>query len=78
MQQTWAGRVLRRFLARQAVKTIGAPASAPVDAVAGEVVAQLTFRMFPTVSEAAIGRRGATRLLSVVNGLARILPRRRG
>ncbi|MFB2598437.1 glycoside hydrolase family 3 C-terminal domain-containing protein [Herbiconiux sp. P17] len=77
MQGTVAGRLLQRYLARQAVKTIGAPASAPVDAVAGEVVAQLTFRMFPTVSEAAVGRRGALRLLALVNRLARIRPRRR-
>ncbi|SDZ10196.1 glycoside hydrolase family 3 C-terminal domain-containing protein [Herbiconiux ginsengi] len=76
MQQTVAGRLLQRYLARQAVKTIGAPASAPVDAVAGEVVAQLTFRMFPTVSEAAVGRRGALRLLALVNRLARLRRRR--
>jgi beta-glucosidase len=77
MQQTLAGRLLQRYLARQAVKTIGAPASAPVDAVAGEVVAQLTFRMFPTVSEAAVGRRGALRLLGLVNRFSFIRRRRR-
>jgi beta-glucosidase len=71
MQGTLAGRLLLRYLARQAVKTIGAPEGAPVDAVAGEVVAQLNFRMFPTVSEAAVGRRGARRLLALINRLSR-------
>ncbi|MCS5719784.1 glycoside hydrolase family 3 C-terminal domain-containing protein [Herbiconiux sp. CPCC 205763] len=76
MQGTAAGRVLHRYLARQALKTIGAPDGAPVDAVAGDVVAQLTFRMFPTVSEATVGRRGALRLLALVNRLSGIGRRR--
>jgi beta-glucosidase len=72
MQGSLAGRILLRVLSRQAVKTIGAPAGAPVDVVAGEVVAQLNLRMLPTVSEALIGRRGARRLLALLNLLAGI------
>ncbi|MCS5733504.1 glycoside hydrolase family 3 C-terminal domain-containing protein [Herbiconiux daphne] len=72
MQQTLPGRLLFRFLARQAVKTIGAPSEAPVEMVAGDVVAQLNFRMLPTVSDGLIGRRGARRLLALVNLLSRI------
>jgi beta-glucosidase len=70
MQQSLAGRILFRYLKREGVKTIGAPAEAPVDAVAGEVVAQLTFRMFPTVSEASFSRRRTLQLLALVNRLS--------
>jgi beta-glucosidase len=71
MQGTLVGRLLQRYLTREAVKTIGAPDLGPVDLVAGDVVSQLTFRMFPTVSDAGIGRRGAVRLLRLVNLLSR-------
>jgi beta-glucosidase len=70
MQQSRAGRILFRYLKREGVKTIGAPPEAPVDAVAGEVVAQLTFRMFPTVSEASFSRRRTMQLLALVNRLS--------
>ena len=75
MQGTRTGRILSAIARRQAVKTIGAPEGAPVEGVAAEVVAQLTFRMFPTVSEAAITRRRAGQLLALVNLLTK--PRRR-
>ncbi|MFB2556338.1 glycoside hydrolase family 3 C-terminal domain-containing protein [Herbiconiux liangxiaofengii] len=75
MQRSRAGRMLFRLVKSQGLKAIGAPEGMPVDAVAGEVVAQLTFRMFPTVSGGAVGRRGTLRLLRLLNLLAR--PRRR-
>jgi len=71
MQQTRVGRILFRYMKRQALKTIGAPDEHGVVEVAGEVVAQLTFRMLPTVSEGLLGRRGTLRLLRVVNLLSR-------
>jgi beta-glucosidase len=71
MRTSVVGRILFRYLKRRAVKTIGAPAEVSIDAIAGEVVDQLTFRMLPTVSENAIGRRGTVRLLKLVNLLSR-------
>ncbi|WP_066038977.1 glycoside hydrolase family 3 C-terminal domain-containing protein [Herbiconiux solani] len=70
MQGALVGRLLFRLLRAVAVKTIGAPPGAGVDRVAGEVVAQLAFRMFPTVTEGAVGRRGTRLLLRLVNLLS--------
>ncbi|MFB2583675.1 beta-glucosidase [Herbiconiux liukaitaii] len=70
MQQTRAGRILQRFMTSQAVAALGAPAGAAVDAVAADVVSQFTFRMLPTISNGVVGRRGARRLLRIVNRLA--------
>ncbi|TAJ46664.1 MAG: glycosyl hydrolase [Herbiconiux sp.] len=78
MQRTRVGRILFRYMQRQAVRTIGAPDEHGVVEVAGEVVAQLTFRMLPTVSEGLLGRRGTMRLLRVVNLLSRRGRRARG
>ncbi len=72
MQGVTAARILFRVMHRQALKTLGAPPGRAVDEAAGDVVAQLNFRMLPTVSDTLIGRRGARRLLRVVNRLARL------
>ncbi|WP_440710904.1 glycoside hydrolase family 3 C-terminal domain-containing protein [Herbiconiux sp. YIM B11900] len=72
MQRSAVGRILFAYIRKQAVKTLGAPAGDEVDAAAGDVVAQLTFRMFPTVSEGVVGRRGTRRLLRWMNRLAQI------
>ncbi len=72
MRHTPVGRILARYLKREAIKTIGAPEGAPVDAVAADVVAQLNFRMFPTVSDATVSRRRTEQLLRLVNLLSGI------
>ncbi|WP_368496327.1 glycoside hydrolase family 3 C-terminal domain-containing protein [Herbiconiux sp. A18JL235] len=72
MQGVTAARILFRVMHRQALKTLGAPAGRAVDEAAGDVVAQLNFRMLPTVSDTLIGRRGARRLLRLVNRLAKL------
>ncbi|QJU53342.1 glycoside hydrolase family 3 C-terminal domain-containing protein [Herbiconiux sp. KACC 21604] len=72
MQGVTAARILFRVMHRQALKTLGAPPGRAVDEAAGDVVAQLNFRMLPTVSDTLIGRRGARRLLRVVNRLAKL------
>ncbi|WP_291042180.1 glycoside hydrolase family 3 C-terminal domain-containing protein [Herbiconiux sp.] len=72
MQEARVGRLLLRFATSRAIATLGAPAGAAADAVAGDVVSQFTFRMIPTVSGGIVGRRAARRLLGIVNLLARL------
>lgn len=71
MQGTLAGRLLLGAVHSQALKTLGAPDAPGVHAAAGEVVAQLTFRMLPTVTDGLLGRRRTLWLLGVVNALSR-------
>jgi beta-glucosidase len=71
MQLTWVGRLLFAISRRQALKALGAPSTDRVHAAAGDVVAQVTFRMFPTVTEGVVGRRRTLQLLRLVNRLSR-------
>ncbi|NQX33552.1 glycoside hydrolase family 3 C-terminal domain-containing protein [Herbiconiux sp. VKM Ac-2851] len=71
MQGALAGRLLLGAVHSQALKTLGAPDAPGVHAAAGEVVAQLTFRMLPTVTDGLLGRRRSLWLLGVVNALSR-------
>ncbi|MCS5713291.1 glycoside hydrolase family 3 C-terminal domain-containing protein [Herbiconiux sp. CPCC 205716] len=65
------GRLLLRLVHSQAVKTVGAPDAPGVHFAAGEVVAQLTFRMLPTVTDGLLGRRRTLALLRIVNAVSR-------
>ncbi|MBF4573411.1 glycoside hydrolase family 3 C-terminal domain-containing protein [Herbiconiux sp. VKM Ac-1786] len=71
MQGTLAGRLLLRAVHSQALRTLGAPDAPGVHAAAGDVVAQLTFRMLPTVTDGLLGRRRTLGLLRLVNALSR-------
>jgi beta-glucosidase len=76
MQSSVPGRLILRLLAWRAKSTIGDPGVAGADAVVGEVVAQLNFRMLAAVSGGAVSRRATLRTLGLVNRLARFGRRR--
>ncbi|WP_159989427.1 MULTISPECIES: beta-glucosidase [Rathayibacter] len=78
MQGTLVGRVLFRLMRRLVARELGVPKGDPLIAIASDVVKQINFRMFPTLSGGTVTPARARVLLWVVNRCSRSFLGRRG